>query len=287
MFVTVSDGFLKYVSPEPFTALRMLGLDQVDVWLNRELKTPAFVDKDGQPYDLSSPKGVGALKKSLAANKVRTCCLSLGTDFGLLDQEAEVQWLVRVCRLADELGAPALRMDPATWSAKLEDEEILRRIAAAVARALDASETVALGAENHGPVANKQSFLDAMLEMTPSERFGLTLDCGNFYWFGNPLDHVYELVRRYAGRTRHTHVKNIAFPAETRQKQREIGWRYGELCCPLPDGDIDLKRVVATLAKAGYKGALSIEDESLGRFSREDAARELKRDAEHLKATLK
>ena len=287
MFVTVSDGFLKNVSPEPFTALRMLGLDQVDVWLNRELATPSLVDKDGHPYDLSSPKGVGALRKSLAANKVRACCLSLGTDFGRPDQEAETQWLVRACQLADELGAPALRMDPATWSAKLPDEEMVRRIAAAVARALDESETVALGAENHGPVANKQSFLDAMLEMTPSERFGLTLDCGNFYWFGNPLDHVYELVRRYAGRTRHTHVKNIAFPAETRQTQREMGWRYGELCCPLPDGDIDLKRVVATLAKAGYKGALSIEDESLGRLSKEDASRELKRDVEHLKATLK
>ena len=286
MFVTVPDSFLKYVSPEPFAGLRALGLDHVDVWVNRELKTHSLVDGEGKPYDLSAAKGVAALKKALAANKVRIWSLSVGTDFGRADQVAEAQWLVRVCQIADELGAPAVRMDPAAWSAKLPEEELLRRITDAVARALDASKKVALGAENHGPIANKQEFLDPMLEMTPSERFGVTLDCGNFYWFGNPLDRVYELVSRYAGRARHTHIKNIGYPAETRQVQREMGWRYGELSCPLPDGDIDLKRVVATLAKAGYDGALTVEDESLGRLPREDAARELKRDVEYLKSVV-
>ena len=139
MFVTVPDGFLRYISPEPFAALRELGLDRVDVWVNRELKAHSLVDGDGQPYDLSAAKGVAALKKALAANKVRVWSLSVGTDFGRADQVAEAQWLVRVSQTADELGAPAVRMDPAAWSAKLPEEELLRRITDAVARALDAA----------------------------------------------------------------------------------------------------------------------------------------------------
>ncbi len=135
-------------------------------------------------------------------------------------------------------------------------------------------------------MANRADFIDAMLEGTPSDRFGLTLDVGNLYWFGNPLDRVYELVERYAPRARHTHIKNIAYPAETRQTQREIGWRYGELSCPLPDGDIDLKRVVAALSDAGYAGALTVEDESLFRLTQEEADRQLRRDVDYLQTIL-
>jgi sugar phosphate isomerase/epimerase len=287
MFVTVPDWILRYVPVEPLASLRSLGLDRLDVGLNRQLCTPSLHGRDGQPLDLSTPQGTSALRNLLAEHKVRACAFSLATDFGREDQEAEARWLAGACRLADGLGVPAIRMDPAAWSAKIGEAELLRRIAGAVARALDASEKVALGAENHGPVANRQDFLDRMLEQTPSERFGLTLDVGNFYWFGNPLDHVYELVECYAPRVRFTHIKNIAYPAETRQVQRGIGWRYGELSCPLPDGDIDLKRVVAMLAEAGYKGALTVEDESLARLSKEDAERELRRDVEYLKTVLR
>lgn len=287
MFVTVPASFLRYVPVEPLASLRALGLHRVDIGLDRQLRMPALFDHDGRPFDLSSATGIGALKNRLAERRVRACALSMGTDFGREDQEAEVQWLVSACQLADRLGVPVIRIDPASWSAKLEDEEVLRRIGGAAGRALEESERVALAAENHGPVANKPDFLDRMLEATPSERFGLTLDCGNLYWFGNPLDRVYELVERYAPHARHTHIKNIAYPAERRQQQREIGWRYGELSCPLPDGDIDLKRVIATLREAGYAGALTVEDESLSRLPKQDAERELRRDVDYLKTVLR
>jgi sugar phosphate isomerase/epimerase len=287
MFVTVPDWILKYVPVEPLASLRALGLDRLDIGLDRRLCTPALFGRDGKPLDLSSAAGIGALGNLLAEKKVRACALSLATDFGRPDQQAEAQWLVEACRLAGKLGVPVIRIDPASWSAKLEDGEMLRRIAATVGRALDESEGVALGAENHGPVANREDFLDRMLERTPSERFGLTLDVGNLYWFGYPLDHVYELAERYAARVRFTHIKNIAYPAEKRRQQREIGWRYGELSCALPDGDIDLKRVVATLADAGYTGALAVEDESLARLTKEAAQSQLRRDVDHVKTLLR
>ncbi len=287
MFVTVPVGILKYVPVEPFASLHALGLDRLDIGLDRALCTRALLGRDGNPFDLSSERGVGALRNQLSEVKVRACAFSMGTDFGREDQEAEVQWLVDACRLADRFGVPVIRIDPAAWSAKLEDDEVLRRIKGAVARALGESERVALAAENHGPVANKEDFIERMLEGTPSGRFGLTLDVGNLYWFGNPLDHVYDLVERYAPRARHTHIKNIAYPAETRQTRREVGWRYKELSCPLPDGDIDLKGVVATLSAAGYKGALTVEDESLARLPREEAEKQLRRDVEYLQTILR
>ncbi len=287
MFVTVPAGLLKYVPVEPFASLHALGLDRLDIGLDRALRTPALLDRDGSPFDLSTERGVGALRNHLSEQKVRACAFSMGTDFGRDDQETEVRWLVDVCRLADRLGVPVIRIDPAAWSAKLEDGEVLRRIAGAVGRALEESEGVALAAENHGPVANKVDFIDRMLEQTASGRFGLTLDVGNLYWFGYPLERVHALVERYAPRARHTHIKNIAYPAETRQTQREIGWRYGELSCPLPDGDIDLKRVVATLDAAGYRGALTVEDESLARLPKEDAQKQLRRDVEYLQTILR
>ncbi len=287
MFVTVPAGMLKYVPVEPFASLRALGLDRLDIGVDRALCTPALLGRDGKPFDLSAERGVGALRNTLSEKKVRACAFSMGTDFGREDQEAEARWLVDVCRLADRLDVPVIRIDPAAWSAKLTDDEVLRRIAAALGRALEESERVVLAAENHGPVANRPDFIDAMLEETASDRFGLTLDVGNFYWFGNPLDRVYELVERYAPRTHHTHIKNIAYPAETRQTQREIGWRYGELSCPLPDGDIDLKRVVAMLSAAGYAGALTVEDESLARLSAEGADSQLRRDVDYLQTILR
>ena len=98
-----------------------------------------------------------------------------------------------------------------------------------------------------------------------SPRLGLTLDTGNFYWFGHPLSKVYQLYEMFAPRVFHTHIKSIGYPAEEREKQREVGWQYGKYHGPIYEGDIDFARVIAILKKAGYTNDLCIENESLGR----------------------
>ena len=119
-----------------------------------------------------------------------------------------------------------------------------------------------------------------------SPRLGLTMDMGNFYWAGHPLEKVYEILEHLAPVTKHTHVKNIAYPEDVRNKQRQLGWEYGKYVCPIPDGDIDIVKVAGFLEKAGYAGGLAIEDESLGKFPQEERANVLKRDAEHIKSIL-
>jgi len=119
-----------------------------------------------------------------------------------------------------------------------------------------------------------------------SPRLGLTLDVGNWYWFGHPLSHVYEIYRKYAPHTVHTHVKSIRYPADIREQQREIGYKYGEYCCPLDEGDLDFGRAVRILRDGGYNGDLVIEDESLGKYPAADRAGVLQRDVATLRHAI-
>ena len=85
----------------------------------------------------------------------------------------------------------------------------------------------------------------------------------------------------FAPRVFHTHCKSIGYPAEMREKQRPIGWQYGKYHGPIYSGDIDFRRVVAILKKAGYANDLCIEDESLG--NKKDAADILTKELQLLK----
>jgi sugar phosphate isomerase/epimerase len=138
---------------------------------------------------------------------------------------------------------------------------------------------VDLGVENHGPFANDPHFLDHVFAAAKDDpRLGLTLDTGNFYWFGHPLAEVYRLIERYGPRVKHTHVKNINYPGDLAQRTRSIGQDYGKYCCALDEGNLDLKRVVGILRTCGYDRDLCIENESLGKHPPEAKLAVLRRD---------
>ena len=125
-----------------------------------------------------------------------------------------------------------------------------------------------------------------VLRRVASPRLGLTLDVGNWYWFGHPLSRVYEIYREFGPLVKATHVKNIAYPAEMRETQRAIGYEYGKYVSPLDEGDLDMARVAAILRECGYDGPLTIEDESLGKFPEAERAGVLKRDVEHMRTVI-
>ena len=104
---------------------------------------------------------------------------------------------------------------------------------------------VRFGIENHGNTTNDPEFLAALFDGVGSKRLGLTLDTGNFYWFGHPLSKLYGLYEQFAPRAFHTHCKSIRYPEDDRERQRPMGWKYGEYNGPIYDGDIDFGRVVA------------------------------------------
>ncbi|MFQ5809730.1 MAG: sugar phosphate isomerase/epimerase family protein, partial [Armatimonadota bacterium] len=157
-----------------------------------------------------------------------------------------------------------------------------------VKRVLAATEgsNVDIGVENHGWGGNDPAFIDGALERVGSDRFGVTLDTGNFYWRGHPLDEVYAVMERLAPFAKHTHVKAISYPGEIRNQERECGFEYGKYVCPIAEGDIDHTRVIEWLKAAGYERSFCLEDESLGKVPQEDRAVVLAADAEYCRGIL-
>ncbi len=69
------------------------------------------------------------------------------------------------------------------------------------------------------------------------------------------------------------------------QVQREHGWRYGDFVSPLPTGTSTMQGA-RILEKAGYDGDLCLEDESQGRFPKQEGMTCLLRDADHFRGVL-
>ena len=144
-----------------------------------------------------------------------------------------------------------------------------------------------IGLENHGAISNDPEFLDAVLTDAADARLGLTLDTGNFYWWGLPLAELYRTLEHFATSAKHTHVKNIAYPQEVRETRRAVGWEYGRYVSTLDAGDIAMSRVVEILRAAGYARTLCVEDESLGKFPADERLSILRRDVETLRDALR
>lgn len=281
MYVAVRDSQLRHAAGprDPFHAMELVGVRSVEVMVTSGLKTTGFPGHGGEPFDLNTD--LDELAAACAGHEISICAFLMGNRFeeGAPEQTA---WLVKTIRAAHALKVPAVRIDAV--AREMETEPFLAKAAGIIREALrrTGDTGVALGVENHGRTSNRVEFLEALFEAVGSERMGLTLDTGNFYWYGHPLSRVYEIMEKLAPRVKHTHVKNIRYPEEVRERTREPGWEYGRYVSPVPDGDIDHGRVAAILKAAGYEGALALEDESYGRFDEATRTANLLRNVEHL-----
>jgi sugar phosphate isomerase/epimerase len=97
------------------------------------------------------------------------------------------------------------------------------------------------------------------------------------------LAKLYRIYDEFGPYACHTHCKSIHYPEAEREKQREIGWKYDECCCPIYEGDIDFQKVADILRKHKYAGDLCIENESLERFPKDQRAVILKKEADLLR----
>ncbi len=287
MFIAVRDLLLKHVPAGPFASLQRLDARSVDIVLGRDMSTPHFAAQRGEPYDFGQPGDRASLVNRLQETGMDVCCLSLSTRFAEPDLDEQIEWMAAAAEAARDVDAPTVRIDPWFEPRLTAKDKFLERMAAAVQSVLARTKETDFAAENHGPVANQPEFLHALLERVGSERFGLALDPGNFYWAGEPLERVFELVQGFAPFAKHVHAKNIAYPEERRNVRREVGWEYGTYVCPLPDGDIDWKRIVRLLREEGYERALAVEDESLGEASEPNVLNVLMSDVEYLQTILR
>jgi len=268
-------------------AVDACGVPAVELSLDREMRAPSMVSSD--TFTLDSPAAIERYRTHLSEHGIRPAGFLLANDFNAPDRDAEIAWVTRAVRAADALGMHAIRIDSIIsgereWTTTQRIDLFVACLSKIVEETSDLR--TGLGIENHGVGGNNREFLDGVFAGVGSDRVGMTMDMGNFYWSGMPLSEVYATLEHFAPRTKHTHVKNINYPESEREKRRPVGWEYGRYCSPIDQGDIDLRRVIGFLRDANYSGDLSLEDESLGRFPPEERRRILIRDAEYLKSLI-
>jgi len=248
-------------------AAQSVGAESLELTIQDDLSLAALFHPETK-YSLATPEDVKRLASDVKAAGLRVGGFCMANRFEERP-DFELEWCGKVAQGAAALGCKAVRID--IRASKRPNDELIELLVPLLKKliAQTASTGVAFGIENHGRVTNDPDVLQALFDGVGSPRLGLTLDTGNFYWYGHPLSKLYQLFERFAPRVVHTHCKSIQYPEELREQQRTIGLEYAKRCCPIDQGDIDFRRVVSILEKAGYANDLCIENESLKRFPEE------------------
>ena len=267
--------------PDCWAALGSIGAEGVEAAIGEDLSLRGLFHPQ-RKYSGATDAGIEQLATDMKAAGRRITALCMYNRFEERP-DFEIQWCMKAARAAQAWGAKAIRID--VVPRKLPAAQFLELSVATLKKLMEATEPtgVAFGIENHGGTTNNPDFLTPLFERVGSERLGLTLDTGNFYWYGHPLAKVYELYAAFASRVVHTHCKSIRYPEDQRERQRPVGWEYGKHNCPIDQGDIDFRRVVKTLTDAGYSNDLCVEDESLGRLPAADRSAVLAKEIRYLK----
>jgi sugar phosphate isomerase/epimerase len=282
MPATCVDGMLQHLGQKDcWSALQAVGAEGLQVDFTGDFALPSLFHPTTK-YTLATPAGIEQLATDAkaAGQQITSFCMHNRFDE---QPEVEIKWCSELARVAQALNVPVIRID--VVPAKLARPEFLKHAVQTLSKVIAATEStgVAFAVENHSNTTNDPTFLNPLFDGVGSKRLGLTLDTGNFYWFGHPLSKVYELVEEFAPRVFHTHCKNIRYPVEEREKQRPMGWKYDEYGCPIDRGDIDYARVAAILHKAGYHHDLCVENEFLGKLSAAEATETLAKELQLLK----
>ncbi|HLJ56734.1 MAG TPA: TIM barrel protein [Chthonomonadaceae bacterium] len=271
MFVSIRDEIVMQTGFDSLhEALTYFDLRNVEMLVNRDMSVRSLHPTADQPrLFLDRPDDLAKLERQTKGSGLNVTAFLIHNDFNSPRIEQELAWTTGVVQAAGTLGAPAVRTDSIMSGQNTEPLARRQQVFADAVRAvldLTPKSRVSLAIENHGAQGNDPAFLDGVFAKVNSKRLGMTLDIGNFYWSGKPLSEVYRIIEHFAPLARHTHVKNIRYPEELREQQRAVGYEYAKYECPIPDGDLDITRIVGYLKKAGYRNDLCIEDESLGKY---------------------
>ena len=268
--------------PDSWACMKALGAEGTEVSLELNLSCSHLFHPE-RKYTLATPDGIRVIKDDLAASGGRITAFMMSNRFDeRLEQELEsARGLVKA---AQQLGVSAIRID--VVPRKLDGDKFLPFAIDACKRLCEIAEgtPIRFGVENHGKITNDPQFLEKLFNGVGSSKLGLTLDCANFYWWGHPVNDLYPIYEKFAPRVVHTHCKSIRYPEDKKNVRRDIGWEYGKYNCPIYEGDIDFKRIVKILRKAGYQGDLCVEDESLGKYPATEQADVLRKEIAMLKA---
>jgi sugar phosphate isomerase/epimerase len=268
MKVGIRDGYLKSMQyPDVWSAAKAIGVDRLEIEVTPELKCPNLYEANGSSYQIDSPASINRLK-----NTFKNYGLSISAFTTVIPLKGDKtpeqiqHWVTAVANVAQQLKVPVIMMP--LIARGIEDDEFIARAKEYVGplQAVAGQTGVQLTIENLGHYLNRQEILDPILKSFDTKRVGLTLDICNMYWFGHPLSKIYELAEHFAPYVRYVHVKNIKYPEDQKQNQRPEGWEYSKYAEPVKTGDLDFKKIIGFYYRTGYRGDLTLEDDSLGKF---------------------
>ena len=215
-------------------------------------------------------------ERSALAKKLREKADSLGmpivsytvnADLYKGSEEANSAEVKRLCEqldIAKILGAPVFRHDvcwsvPKTGAVRSFDA-MLPTLAKSAREITEYAATLGIRtcSENHGLVAQDSDRMERLFNAVGHENYGLLVDIGNFICVDE--DNV-TAVSRVAPYAIHAHAKDFYLSREKKE-----GWGVSRGCnywqgAAVGDGDVDVKKCVEVLKRAGYEGYLSIEYE--------------------------
>jgi len=205
--------------------------------------------------DIENPEArAEAVRKEVESFGLKASALSAENDFIVLEEEvikAQVERMGLICKLANILGAGAIRTEGGRPKDSVPAERHVEAMAGCLTRCIEFAEKndVNLAVDNHGRVTNDGDLQVELFQRVNSDRVGANLDTMNYRVLGHDLDkiaHFYEIVAPY---TFHTHMKDGSLVQ---------GKYHG---AALGEGELDLKYAIKCLRDAGYDGVFCSEYE--------------------------
>jgi len=75
-------------------------------------------------------------------------------------------------------------------------------------------------------------------------------------------------------------VKDVKYPEDQREVQRSEGWEYIKHAEPVISCDLDFGKIITFYYETGYRGDLTLEDDSLGKYKMPELQEVHKHDVE-------
>jgi sugar phosphate isomerase/epimerase len=268
--VGIRDGYLRGIEAvDVWSAADRIGVTQIEAAVDPQLGLRDLFEGSDAPYSLATPDALARLKAKLVEQKKSICAFTAVYNLDGKQSEADaVAWIGVIAEAAKELGVPAILV-PVPGGKGMTDAAFIERGKSFLARLVPIAEKtgVHLALENLQLFWNRIEVLEPVLGSLPKEHVGLSHDAINMYWYGHPVNKVYEMTERVAPYVRrYCHAKNNSYPPDQKNIMRTPpGSGYGESAVSIREGDLDFHRILDLYAKAGFRGVVTIEDDSLAK----------------------
>ena len=242
-------------------AARQANIDAVELW-----------------YPRNTPSGLAHALQELEAAGIEAVCLSSGIElFRDTGTEHEQRKLLDLIGMAADAGIPFVNTYFG-FSSKRDDaraiDGYLRAVEACITLAEKRGVTIVLENEFNAfgwdpagsDVTRRPDALRRLVSRAGSDRFRVTFDPANFVCAGvTDVVAAYGLIAPFVG---YVHVKDVVPLAAGDDEFEGDGWRsYSDFerryrTCPLGEGAVPWRPLVAALTEHGYDGAFTLEPHS-------------------------